>query len=168
MNHLKLLLLLLLFARVAASQNLRVSAGAGFPDFFHAGVAYDLSGSNEIGVQFGTAFFGTKLLTSTIEHRLYFQQSKKEGNPNSWFFSQRCTYYYERSDLYNWHNVMLGLSIGRNHYLSRNFGFSWDIGAFCQLMQKQYRNTDGAEVGDESSPLPTVLPNLRLQIFRKF
>ena len=169
MSQINLIFVFLITIQLARAQDFKVTAGAGFPDLIHIGGLYELTNSNEVGIQLGTISSINKLLTPTIEHRLYYRKSKKYENLNTGFFGQRLTYSYERSNEYNWHSIFLNLSVGRNYYFTENFGFTWDVGIFFWLMDKQFDNSTGLEVEDDSPPnIPNVLPNLRIQFFRRF
>lgn len=168
MTQFKLIFIILLTSQLVKAQDLKVTSGVGFPDLIHIGGAYQITKTNEVAIQLGTIFTTNTLLTPSLEHRFYYRKSKKYESLNSWFFGQRLTYYYERSNEYNWHSIYLNLSIGRNYYFSENFGFSWDAGIFFGLTNKQFNNSNGSEVEDDSPPnVPNVFPDLRIQLFRR-
>ena len=169
MSQIKMIFALVFAVQLASAQDFKLTTGAGFPDLIHIGGAYQLTEINEIAIQIGSAFTSDTWITPTLEHRFYYKKSKKYESLNSWFFGQRVTYSYERSNDYNWHSIFMNLSIGRNYYFTQNFGFTWDAGIFLWLLDKQFDNSTGLEVDDDSPPnIPNILPNLRIQFFRRF
>ncbi|MEL7148588.1 MAG: hypothetical protein AAFO69_19595 [Bacteroidota bacterium] len=166
MKKFKFMFLLLFFSQLANAQSFKLITGAGLPDFVHVGGAYQISPKNEIATHLGTFFIDNKTLASTLEHRLYYRKSTKFTDLNSWFFGQRITYYYEKSNEYNWHSLLITLSVGKNYYFTEDLGWSWDAGLFYEAIHKQFRNTTGEAIEDDSPPsIPPLLPSLRIQLF---
>ncbi len=170
MKNIGLIVILLnLLPFLGISQDLKIHLGAGIPDLIHLEVSSSISKKSEIGLQIGTIlFYENTVFVPTIEHRFYFKESKKHQNLNTWFFGQRGTYYYEKSDAYRWKTVFFNLSIGRNMYINKNFGISLDGGLFATIYNKQFNVSDGQEVDNDCSNCNHyILPNLRLQLFYK-
>ena len=164
--HKPLIVLLFLCPSLAVTQDLKLSLGAGIPDLLHAGISTSISDKNEIGFQIGTIPIENLLLTPTLEHRLYFKKSKEHKTLNTWFFGQRVSFYYERSDEYRWTMVFLNVSVGRNMYLGEKMGISLDTGIVATLHDQQHRISDGSEVEDDSPTTGAgIFPNIRVQFF---
>jgi hypothetical protein len=170
MKYIRLIIIaLLLYPFLGISQDLKMYVGAGIPDLLHAEVSISISEKNEIGLQIGTGFSDNILLTPTLEHRFYFKESKKFQELKTWFFAQRVTFLYEKSDEYRWNTVFLNFSIGRNVNINRKLGISFDGGLLATLYDKQFKTADGSEVIDDSPTFnPGIFPNLRIQFFYKF
>lgn len=68
--------------------------GVSAPELFHAGVAFRVSNSNQLGINAGIGPSSGEVWPSiSIEHRLYLGKNDNKTNQKSWFCRQGATFF---------------------------------------------------------------------------
>lgn len=175
------LLLLILFSQTIVAQNFKANLGVGFPDLPHLGFAFELDHTYELGIQFGyipAASSSEGAFTGTVDIKIGLAQSKKYDSLSSWFFGLRPSYMFEENEDFKYQLTSWNFSIGRHIYFSEKYGMSIDAGVLLWLGRerevKELSNPPTGYIddrGDEPYPRaddPDILPNFRIQFFRRF
>lgn len=181
MLKVKIFVTFLFISTAASSQSFRLNAGVGFPDLPHIGFAYESDSSHEFGIQFGyipTSSSSNGVFTGTIDLKIALTQSKKYHSLSSWFFGIRPSYYYENTERHIYQLSSMNFSLGKHIYFSEKYGLSIDVGMLYWLNRSRETKevsspnvTGSFDDDDEPYPRaddPDILPNFRIQFFRRF
>lgn len=158
---------LVLLSINVSGQEIKITLGYGSAEFLHVGGNIALYQKSEILLTGGHSFEfwnSSSVFSLTMGHRWYLNK-KRESNQNKWFFGQKLSYLHQRRDTYNRNVWFSALCFGRNHFLTRSFGFSWDAGVIYVIREKKVDTNTDLGIFEFYEPLFKLQPNLRFGVF---
>lgn len=131
------LAILSLFAQTDTLTKTKFVIGLSAPELLHAGVNFDLSRWNQLGLSVGVGpSLGQAWPTVNLEHRLYFGTIGDLTNRRKWFFRQGGTWFPAGKEGAG--SLTLGIDLKSKH---PSRGWTIDAGTFILFRNRRdYKN----------------------------
>jgi hypothetical protein len=104
------------------------------------------------------------LFSSSVGYKYLFGEAKKVETRHPWFVSTRLNLNFQETGSTQYYLLLWQVGIGRDHYISEHFGFSWEAGPVYSLLEREYLFTD-LTIIESREVISDFLPGFRVQFF---